>query len=57
MNPRFDHLANPVGAKVMKYIVSANKVVWDSTLPATTRHLVETFNRFRRREGRVEIGD
>ncbi|MGW1347013.1 carboxymuconolactone decarboxylase family protein [Kribbella sp. NPDC002412] len=41
MNPRFDHLANPVGAKVMKYIVSANKVVWDSTLPATTRHLVE----------------
>ncbi|MFG1814011.1 carboxymuconolactone decarboxylase family protein [Kribbella sp. NPDC049174] len=41
MNIRFDHVTNPVGAKALKYITSANKVVWDSTLPEATRHLVE----------------
>ncbi|MGW3493851.1 carboxymuconolactone decarboxylase family protein [Streptomyces sp. NPDC001020] len=41
MEARFDYRSNPVGTKVMKYIVSASKVVWDSTLPATTRQLVE----------------
>ncbi|MFE4592043.1 carboxymuconolactone decarboxylase family protein [Streptomyces laurentii] len=41
MDARFDHRANPVGAKVVKHLVSASKVVWDSTLPAATRHLVE----------------
>jgi AhpD family alkylhydroperoxidase len=41
MDARFDHLSNPVGAKVMKYIASAGKVVSDSTLPAATRELVQ----------------
>jgi AhpD family alkylhydroperoxidase len=41
MDVRFDHVSNPVGAKVLKYVTSASKVVWDSTLPETTRHLVE----------------
>ncbi|WP_431896789.1 carboxymuconolactone decarboxylase family protein [Nonomuraea sp. bgisy101] len=41
MDARFDHHSNPVGAKVVKYIVSAGKAVADSTLPAATRHLVE----------------
>ncbi|TCO28331.1 AhpD family alkylhydroperoxidase [Kribbella steppae] len=41
MDVRFDHLSNPVGAKVLKYVTSASKVVWDSTLPEATRHLVE----------------
>ena len=41
MDVRFDHVSNPVGAKVLKYVTSASKVVWDSTLPEATRHLVE----------------
>jgi AhpD family alkylhydroperoxidase len=41
MDVRFDHVTNPVGAKALKYITSANKVVWDSTLPEATQHLVE----------------
>jgi AhpD family alkylhydroperoxidase len=41
MDVRFDHVSNSVGAKALKYITSANKVVWDSTLPETTQHLVE----------------
>jgi AhpD family alkylhydroperoxidase len=41
MDIRFDHMANPLGAKVVKYINSASKVVGDSALPETTRHLVE----------------
>jgi AhpD family alkylhydroperoxidase len=41
MDARFAHHSNPVGAKVVKHIVSASKVVSDSTLPAATRHLVE----------------
>jgi AhpD family alkylhydroperoxidase len=41
MDARFDYAGNPVAAKVVKYIVSASKVVSDSTLPAATQHLVE----------------
>ncbi|MEV0083957.1 carboxymuconolactone decarboxylase family protein [Saccharopolyspora sp. NPDC050642] len=41
MDARFDHRSNPVGAKVVKHILSGSKAVWDSTLPAATRHLVE----------------
>ncbi|MGH8869073.1 MAG: carboxymuconolactone decarboxylase family protein [Actinomycetes bacterium] len=41
MDARFDHLSNPVGAKVVKHIVSATRVVSDSTLPAATRELVQ----------------
>ncbi|MEO3784107.1 carboxymuconolactone decarboxylase family protein [Actinocorallia sp. B10E7] len=41
MDARFAYAGNPVAAKVAKYIVSAGKVVADSTLPAATRHLVE----------------
>jgi AhpD family alkylhydroperoxidase len=40
MDARFDYVSNPVAAKVVKYIVSASKVVSDSTLPAATRELV-----------------
>jgi AhpD family alkylhydroperoxidase len=40
MDARFDHHRNPVAAKVVKYLVSAGKVVSDSTLPAATRELV-----------------
>jgi AhpD family alkylhydroperoxidase len=40
MDARFDYHASPVAAKVVKYIVSAGKVVSDSTLPAATRELV-----------------
>ncbi|MEI8408702.1 MULTISPECIES: carboxymuconolactone decarboxylase family protein [unclassified Kribbella] len=41
MDIRLDPVSNPVGAKVIKYINSASKVVGDSTLPEATRHLVE----------------
>ncbi|MFC0598888.1 carboxymuconolactone decarboxylase family protein [Streptomyces palmae] len=41
MDARFDYHGNPVGAKVVKHIFSASKTVWDSTLPAATRQLVE----------------
>jgi AhpD family alkylhydroperoxidase len=41
MDIRLDPVTNPVGAKVIKYINSASKAVWDSTLPEATRHLVE----------------
>ncbi|MQA06495.1 MAG: carboxymuconolactone decarboxylase family protein [Streptosporangiales bacterium] len=41
MDARFDHLSNPVSAKAVKHLVSANRVVSDSTLPATTRELVQ----------------
>jgi AhpD family alkylhydroperoxidase len=40
MDARFDYAKSPVAAKVVKYIVSASKVVSDSTLPAATRELV-----------------
>jgi AhpD family alkylhydroperoxidase len=41
METRFDLRANPIGAKVAKYVFSAGKAIADSSLPATTRHLVE----------------
>jgi AhpD family alkylhydroperoxidase len=40
MDARFDYVGNPVAAKVVKYLVSAGKVVSDSTLPAATQELV-----------------
>jgi AhpD family alkylhydroperoxidase len=40
MDTRVD-AGNPVVAKVVKHLISAGKVVLDSTLPAATRHLVE----------------
>ena len=40
MDARLNLAGNPVGAKVVKYIVSANKVVSDSTLPAATQELL-----------------
>ena len=41
MDARLDLADNPVGGKFVKYIVSANKVVSDSTLPAATQELVK----------------
>ncbi|MEJ3746182.1 carboxymuconolactone decarboxylase family protein [Actinomycetes bacterium KLBMP 9797] len=40
MDARLNVFANPVAAKFLKHIVSAGKVVADSTLPAATRELV-----------------
>ncbi|GHJ34558.1 carboxymuconolactone decarboxylase family protein [Streptomyces sp. TS71-3] len=41
MEARLDHQGNPVGSKFVKHIVSAGNAVWESALPAATRHLVE----------------
>ena len=41
MDARLDLAGIPVGGKVVKYIVSADKVVSDSTLPAATQELVK----------------
>jgi AhpD family alkylhydroperoxidase len=41
MDARFNYLGTPVAAKFVKYIVSAGKVVSDSTLPAATQELVK----------------
>jgi len=41
METRLDMRANPIGAKVTKYVFSASKAIMDSPLPATVRHLVE----------------
>jgi len=41
MEARLDILNNDVAAKVIKYFVSANKVVADSTLPTATQELVK----------------
>ena len=41
MDARLNLLDNTVGTKVLKYIVSAGKVVSDSTLPAATQELVK----------------
>jgi AhpD family alkylhydroperoxidase len=41
MDARMNLFASPVAAKFGKHIVAAGKVLADSTLPATTRHLVE----------------
>ena len=40
MEARLDLMNNDLAAKVVKYIVSANKVVDDSTLPTATQELV-----------------
>jgi AhpD family alkylhydroperoxidase len=41
MEPRLDLLSNPVTAKFVKYLFSANKAVADSALPAATQELVK----------------
>ena len=41
MDARLNVIANPVGTKFWKYIVSAGKVISDSTLPAATQELVK----------------
>src|SRR3954452_2461848 len=41
MDARLNIIGSPVGAKFWKYIVSAAKVVSDSTLPAATQELVK----------------
>jgi AhpD family alkylhydroperoxidase len=41
MEARLNLFGSPVAAKFAKHIVSAGKVLADSTLPATTRNLVE----------------
>jgi AhpD family alkylhydroperoxidase len=41
MDARLNVIDNPVGAKLWKYLVSASKVVSDSTLPAATQELVK----------------
>ena len=41
MHTRVDLAGNPVGAKVVKYAISASTAVSNSTLPAATQRLVE----------------
>ncbi|OON77960.1 carboxymuconolactone decarboxylase family protein [Streptomyces tsukubensis] len=41
MDARLDFFGNTLGAKVLKHLNSANKVVSDSTLPHTTQELVK----------------
>jgi AhpD family alkylhydroperoxidase len=41
MEARINLLASPASAKSMKHVVSASHVLADSTLPASTKHLVE----------------
>jgi AhpD family alkylhydroperoxidase len=41
MEARLDVFASPVMAKFTKHIIAASRVLTESTLPATTRHLVE----------------
>jgi AhpD family alkylhydroperoxidase len=41
MDPRLNYHGNAVATKFVKYLVSAGKVVSDSTLPAATQQLVE----------------
>src|SRR4051812_18656569 len=41
MNPRLNIYGNAFAGKVMKHLVSASKVLSDSTLPHTIQHLVE----------------
>jgi AhpD family alkylhydroperoxidase len=41
MDARLHLFGNPVGTKVLKYIVSAGKAASDSTLPAATQDLVK----------------
>ncbi|MFJ9123480.1 carboxymuconolactone decarboxylase family protein [Streptomyces sp. NPDC102340] len=41
MDARLNYFGNALGAKVLKHINSANKVLSDSTLPHTTQELVK----------------
>ncbi|MFF3441103.1 carboxymuconolactone decarboxylase family protein [Streptosporangium sp. NPDC002721] len=41
MDARLNLYDNPVSAKVLRYVTSANKAVVDSTLPAATQELVK----------------
>lgn len=41
MNARLDVFSNPAVGKFTKHIMAAGRVIADSTLPATTQHLVE----------------
>ncbi|MER5498477.1 MULTISPECIES: carboxymuconolactone decarboxylase family protein [unclassified Streptomyces] len=41
MDARLNLFGNPIAAKFLRHFVSAGKVIADSTLPATTQHLVE----------------
>jgi AhpD family alkylhydroperoxidase len=41
MEPRLDIMNNTVAAKVVKYLVSANKAAADSALPAATQELMK----------------
>ncbi|MEV1023261.1 carboxymuconolactone decarboxylase family protein [Streptomyces sp. NPDC050264] len=41
MDARLDYFGSALGAKVLKHINSANKVLSDSTLPHTTQELVK----------------
>jgi AhpD family alkylhydroperoxidase len=41
MDARLDLAANAVGTRFVKYLISADRVVADSTLPAATRELVK----------------
>jgi AhpD family alkylhydroperoxidase len=41
MDGRLDVFSNPVGAKFLKYIITAGKAVSESTLPAATQELVK----------------
>ncbi|MET9919854.1 carboxymuconolactone decarboxylase family protein [Streptomyces sp. NPDC059605] len=41
MDARLNLFENPVATKFLRHVVSAGKVIADSTLPATTQHLIE----------------
>ncbi|MFE2068926.1 carboxymuconolactone decarboxylase family protein [Streptomyces sp. NPDC059467] len=41
MDARLNYYGNPFAGKVLKHLVSASKVLSESTLPATVQHLVE----------------
>ncbi|MEU4229698.1 carboxymuconolactone decarboxylase family protein [Nonomuraea sp. NPDC026600] len=41
MDARLNLFGNPIAGKVLKHIISADKVIVDSTLPAATRELVK----------------
>ncbi|MEV5522012.1 carboxymuconolactone decarboxylase family protein [Streptomyces albogriseolus] len=41
MNARLDYYGNAVGAKVLRHINSANKIIADSALPHATQELVK----------------
>jgi AhpD family alkylhydroperoxidase len=41
MEARLNVFGSPIAGKITKYIVSASKVISDSTLPATTQELVK----------------